>query len=150
MPTKGAHRALLLFHHIRSSKKIRDIHAWSEELDLQGLLHIGYPGVLLVCDRRHADTSLVPEYVRRIKRLPWQSCELRSMERVEHPASLDALHSTLSTYSTPTSLLRRSGLVQLDRLKDITAFTREADRICIGMGLPPAWEALYRNAMLAS
>ncbi|WFD21317.1 hypothetical protein MCAP1_003578 [Malassezia caprae] len=122
----AAHRALLAFHHILSTKKIRTLHAWSQELELQGLVKIGYPGVLLVADRAPCE-SRVAEYVRRSKRLPWQTCEVRALAAVPPGAPLDGLAHALHTLAVPASVSRRSGLVQLERLKDISAYLRAAD-----------------------
>ena len=53
---------MLLFHHIRMAKKISAFHKWSEDLELQGLLKIGYPGLCLITDRTDAP-SQVPEFL---------------------------------------------------------------------------------------
>ncbi|WFD24850.1 hypothetical protein MEQU1_003556 [Malassezia equina] len=145
----ASHRALLAFHHILSSKKIKTLHAWSQELELQGLLKVGYPGMLLVADRAPTSTR-VPEYVRRIKRLPWQSCEVRAYGPVPLP-TLDGLTHALHTLAVPASVSRRSGLVQLERMKDLSAFMQAAD----AAAPPPfhgtlSWAAFYRQAWRAS
>ena len=40
---RGAHRAVMTFHHILSSKKISTLHAWATDLELMGLIKTGYP-----------------------------------------------------------------------------------------------------------
>jgi len=142
----AAHRALLAFHHILSTKKIRTLHAWSQELELQGLVKIGYPGVLLVADRTPCATR-VPEYVRRIKRLPWQTCEVRALSAVPPGAPLDGLAHALHTLAVPASISRRSGLVQLERLKDIGAYLRASDAAAPPPDGALSWAAFYRQAM---
>lgn len=154
----GPYRALLLFHHIRMPKKISAFHKWSEELELQGLLKVGYPGLCLITDRSDVP-SLVPEFIRRVKRLSWYTCELREHGHID-ARSIDALHYALLTHDTPTSLSRRSGIVQLERLKEVSAYLQVADdsmhttkeaKKKQTIQAPPAslssWLSFYRNAM---
>jgi len=145
-----AHRALLAFHHILSAKKIRTLHAWSQELELHGLVKIGYPGVLLVADRAPC-ASRVPEYVRRIKRLPWQTCEVRAFGAVPPPAApaLEGLAHALRTLAVPASVSRRSGLVQLERLKDMSAYLHAADAATPLPHGALSWAAFFQQAMRA-
>ncbi|AXA49335.1 uncharacterized protein MRET_1365 [Malassezia restricta] len=140
----GPYRAMLLFHHIRMAKKISAFHKWSEDLELQGLLKIGYPGLCLITDR--TDTpSQVPEFIRRVKRLSWFTCELREHGPIDVQA-VEALSHALETHATPTSVSRRSGIVQLERLKEVPAFLHAADH-----ALPSAreavWASFYQAAM---
>lgn len=146
MRGSGAHRALMTFHHILSAKKKTTLHAWSAELGLQGLLKVGYPGMLLVADRAPC-ASAVPEFVKRVKRLPWQTCEVRVLEPVpEADNLLDALHAALRAPAHGASISRRSGLVQLDMLKQVTPLLRAADAP-LPATIPGPWEAFYRSAM---
>ncbi|WFD28803.1 hypothetical protein MNAN1_003818 [Malassezia nana] len=143
------HRALLAFHHILSTKKIKTLHAWSRELQLQGVMKVGYPGMLLVADRAAVPTNVL-EYVHRVKRLPWQSCEVRALGALPLPGTpmLDGLAHALHTLALPASVSRRSGLVQLERLKDFGAYMDAADA---AMSEPwprvaLSWSAFYRRA----
>ncbi|KAG6550421.1 hypothetical protein Mapa_008384 [Marchantia paleacea] len=69
-------RTLIWFHHIKSSKKKRDIKEWGAELNLGGYCKPGFPGVLIF----EGDAENVAEYVRRIKRLRWQHLQIRGQE----------------------------------------------------------------------
>ena len=154
-PRRGhdtAQRALMAFHHIRSSKKISTLHAWAHELTLQGILKIGWPGVVLVADRAMDGRTNVAEYVRRIKRLPWHTCELRAIEPLACAAQLQGLHAALHAPAQASRFTRRSGLVQLDSLKPITPLLRDADAQHAGVHHGAAcddasWEAFYRAAL---
>ncbi|WFC96294.1 hypothetical protein MBRA1_002951 [Malassezia brasiliensis] len=156
-PRRGhdmAQRALMAFHHILSSKKISTLHAWAHELKLQGILKTGWPGIVLVADRAMDGRTNVAEYVRRIKRLPWQTCELRAIEPLAYEAQLQGLHAALHAPAQASRFTRRSGLVQLDSLKPITALLRDADaqRAAVHRGAArddASWEAFYRAAMWA-
>ncbi|KAH7102433.1 hypothetical protein BKA62DRAFT_103421 [Auriculariales sp. MPI-PUGE-AT-0066] len=86
----GHRRALLFMHHILSSKKRATIRDEARALGLVGLVKVGYPGVLIV--QGHA-TNVV-EYVSRIKKLRWQSCELKLTGSDELPS--DQLAQTFS------------------------------------------------------
>lgn len=145
MPS-GAARALMVFHHIRSAKKIRTLHAWSAELDLHGIVKVGYPGLLLVCDRVPVSASHVDEFVRRVKRLPWQSCEARAVAPVSDPREIEAFAHALASHAATSSVSRKSGLAQLDRLRDVTPIMRGADAHLQARAGAPAWEAFYRMA----
>ncbi|WFD04263.1 hypothetical protein MOBT1_002968 [Malassezia obtusa] len=154
-PSRGhdaAQRALMAFHHILSSKKISTLHAWAQELGLQGILKTGYPGVVLVADRAPDAQTNVAEYVRRIKRLPWQTCELRLLEPVSCRGVLHGLQAALHAPSQASRHSRRSGLVEFDTLKTITPLLRDADarHAAEHRGAPcdaGAWEPFYRRAM---
>lgn len=140
----GPYRALLLFHHIRMPKKIAAFHKWSEELELQGILKIGYPGLCLITDRTTRQ-SLVPEFIRRVKRLSWYTCELRHHGPID-PRAVPALSHALTACSTPTSVSRRSEIVQLERLKEVSTFLRAADA-ALPPKCEPVWAPFYQEAM---
>lgn len=146
-----AQRALMAFHHILSSKKISTMHAWAQELHLQGILKTGYPGVALLVDRAPNADGNVAEYVRRVKRLPWQTCELRLLEPVACPAMLESLHAAVHGPAQTSRMSRRSGLVELDTLKTITPLLRDADerhaKAHAATQCGDAWEPFYRRAM---
>ncbi|WFD32757.1 hypothetical protein MSPP1_003808 [Malassezia sp. CBS 17886] len=114
-------RAVMTFHHILSTKKIASLHAWAAELGVLGIIKVGHPGVLLLADGR-VEHAGVREYVRRVKRLPWQTCQLRAMDAVPAPPALDALREVLAGAKST-----RAPLLQLDRLKAIAPVLRCAD-----------------------
>lgn len=161
---RGAHRAVMTFHHILSSKKISTLHAWATDLELMGLIKTGYPGLLLLVDRAHGGASSVSEYTRRVKRLPWQTCELRTLEPVPDiigdarcgaPAMLGGLEEVLAGASgAGRRMSRRSGLVELERVKDIAPVLRKADAAAMQRAKAAAeprpahgWELFYSQAM---
>ncbi|EPQ28924.1 uncharacterized protein PFL1_03724 [Pseudozyma flocculosa PF-1] len=80
-------RTVMSFHHILSRTKMATLHGWARELRLCGILKVGYPGVLVcagppvvdgAASQAPADDA-VAEYVRRIKRLRWQTCTLKAI-----------------------------------------------------------------------
>lgn len=161
---RGAHRAVMTFHHILSSKKISTLHAWATDLELMGLIKTGYPGLLLLVDRAHGGASSVSEYTRGVKRLPWQTCELRTLEPVPDiigdarcgaPAMLGGLEEVLAGASgAGRRMSRRSGLVELERVKDIAPVLRKADAAAMQRAMAAAeprpahgWELFYSQAM---
>lgn len=146
-------RALMIFHHILSSRKIASLQSWSRELGLCGLIKTGYPGIVLV-----AGNQEVPEYVRRVKRLRWQTCSLKALEDVDGPASMAHLHKALGTGEARNG----HGLLQLDDMKSITALLRRADAAAAGTCTPTPppsaqkastgpgeWERFYSAGMKA-
>ncbi|KAL3678670.1 hypothetical protein R1sor_021626 [Riccia sorocarpa] len=81
-------RKLIWFHHIKSSKKKRDIKEWGAELKLGGYCKPGFPGVLIF----EGEAKNAAEYLRRIKRLKWQHLQVRGQEE-ESVASGEDLDS---------------------------------------------------------
>ncbi|WFD08595.1 hypothetical protein MVES1_003971 [Malassezia vespertilionis] len=148
-----AQRAVMTFHHILSARKITQLHAWSGELGLQGIIKVGYPGLLLLADRPERAASHVAEYVRRVKRMRWQTCELRILEDAPSVPALCALQNALAG-ARNSHTARRSALAHLDTLKQIAPILRDADyagaqRMQEDVDTPrfDSWEAFYRRAM---
>ncbi|KAL2609849.1 hypothetical protein R1flu_028422 [Riccia fluitans] len=78
-------RKLIWFHHIKSSKKKRDVKEWGTELKLGGYCKPGFPGVLIF----EGESKNAAEYVRRIKRLKWQHLQVRGQEEESVPLGED-------------------------------------------------------------
>ncbi|WFD34193.1 hypothetical protein MCUN1_001030 [Malassezia cuniculi] len=152
-------RAMMTFHHILSSRKIDTLHAWATELRVLGLMKTGYPGILVLADRVPTNETQVHEYVRRVKRLPWQTCELRAMEAVPGAvgsknvgavASVNAFADALSSVSSG-SASRRSGLAEFERIKDISPVLRAADMALAREQRPDGgWEEFYTAQLFQS
>lgn len=158
-----AERALMSFHHILSGQKISTLHAWAGELQLQGIIKTGYPGLLLLADRAPTEQSCVAEYVRRVKRMPWQTCELRALEAVPRrdgdKSGLDgmllvSLGRAINVADGGNRLSRRSMLADIERMRDIAPALRHADHLCAASmprrhpERPPwGWERFYSEAM---
>lgn len=149
-------RAMMTFHHVLSSRKIATLHAWASELAVLGLMKTGYPGILVLADKVPTKSTNVSEYVRRVKRLPWQTCELRSLEAV--PASVgdravgaDASVEKLAAALSPAAAggaARRSGLAEFERIKDIAPTLRAADMALSARVRPSGgWEEFYSAVM---
>ncbi|KAN0063237.1 hypothetical protein ACQY0O_004401 [Thecaphora frezii] len=181
----SAKRALMAFHHILSSHKIAALHEWSWQLRLCGIVKVGYPGILLCtgpaspldeAGQKLGALDPVTEYVKRIKRLRWQTCTLKALGDVPAPETadstkptsaqdpLEALRTALSEYEDgPQSARgqRFKGLLQVDSMKEITAVLRAADQLA-AVGRPGSggskhgwpkgaamgcWETFYSEAM---
>ena len=148
-------RAMMTFHHILSSRKIATLHQWAHELDVIGLMKTGYPGILVLTDKVPTRVTSVQEYVRRVKRLPWQTCDLRAIEEVPAcvggrsvgtPAMIGALAAALAP-AAAAGAARRSGLAQFDRIKDISPVLRAADAPLAGTRPHCGWEEFYSTVM---
>ncbi len=88
-------RAVVWFHHIKSSKKKASIAAWSSELNTRGFAKPGYPGVLFV----EGEKGDVDELLRRMRAQRWKAMAVRAEEWGEVP-----LHSSLheaALYKSP-------------------------------------------------
>jgi hypothetical protein len=87
-------RAVVWFHHIKSSKKKASIAAWSGELSLRGFAKPGYPGVLFA-EGAQGD---VEEILRRMRSQRWKAMAVRAEEWSEVPHGESALgHAQYTT-----------------------------------------------------
>ncbi|KAF3209448.1 RWD domain containing [Orbilia oligospora] len=66
-------RVFFMFHHIRSKLKRKAIRTMAESMDIRGVCKPGYPGFLYV----EGEDSSIRLYVKEIKRMKWQSVEIR-------------------------------------------------------------------------
>ncbi|GAA93596.1 uncharacterized protein L969DRAFT_64578 [Mixia osmundae IAM 14324] len=71
-------------HHLKSTIKRKDIHAFSSELGLWTIARPGYPGVI-VSEGKQEDLD---EFIRRIKAMQWKALTVRYDE--VHTVALDA------------------------------------------------------------
>ncbi|KAK6530847.1 RWD domain containing [Arthrobotrys megalospora] len=70
-------RVFFMFHHIRSKIKRKSIRTLAESMDIRGVCKHGYPGFLYV----EGEESSIKTYVKEIKRMKWQSVEVRRREQ---------------------------------------------------------------------
>eukprot|EP01134_Creolimax_fragrantissima_P006565 CFRG6565T1 len=80
-------RQWILFHHVYSKSKRRDIVSWANDLDLKGFLKSGKPGVVCVEGRE----SMVRELLIRIGRLNWQQMTRKGCESIKMNNDSDGL-----------------------------------------------------------
>lgn len=73
-------RAILWSHHLKAPSKLKDFNNWCPELDLWGILLVGWPGYLCF----EGPTEAVDEMIRRVKRLQWHAIQLRLEEKWEY------------------------------------------------------------------
>ncbi|PWN54074.1 hypothetical protein IE53DRAFT_383371 [Violaceomyces palustris] len=69
-------RVIFWTHHLKATSKRKDMAAWCSELDLWGIVKLGYPGFLCF----EGTSSDVDEMVRRIKSLQWHALSVRYHE----------------------------------------------------------------------
>ncbi|KAK6530214.1 RWD domain containing [Orbilia ellipsospora] len=110
-------RAFFMFHHIRARRKRDAIRSLAESMDIRGVCKHGYPGFLYV---EGEDTS-IQAYIKEIKRMKWQSVEVRRKETANLPnktpidAEFTRLAGPLTIIEVETSkemseILRTAGL----------------------------------------
>ena len=66
-----------MFHHIRSKVKRKSIRTLAESMDIRGVCKHGYPGFLYV----EGEDLSIQAYAKEIKRMKWQSVEVRRREQ---------------------------------------------------------------------
>ncbi|PWZ02609.1 hypothetical protein BCV70DRAFT_196851 [Testicularia cyperi] len=67
-------RALFWSHHLKAPSKLKDFNNWCPELQIWGVLRVGWPGYLCF----EGPSSSVDEMIRRVKSLQWHAIQLRS------------------------------------------------------------------------
>jgi len=92
-------RAVVWFHHIKSSKKKASIASWSAELNTRGFAKPGYPGVLYA----EGEKGDVDELLHRMRAQRWKAMAVRAEEWQELPpgeqVSTSALYNAHSGWS---------------------------------------------------
>ncbi|KAF3922407.1 hypothetical protein AA313_de0204380 [Arthrobotrys entomopaga] len=117
-------RAFFMFHHIRARRKREAIRSLAESMDLRGVCKHGYPGFLYVEGK---DTS-IQAYIKEIKRMRWQSVEVRRKETTDFPdkSSTDAKVTRLSGPSTVIEVESSKEMSQILRTAGLGDFLHKA------------------------
>ncbi|KAF3940451.1 hypothetical protein ABW19_dt0204914 [Dactylella cylindrospora] len=120
-------RVFLMFHHIRARRKRELIRSLAESMKITGVCKHGYPGFLYV----EGEESSIRLYVKEIKRMKWQSVEVRRKE--------EQVMDELISIEDARKLRGPFGVVEVDNSKDMSEILRAA-------GL----EEFLRKAMVGS
>ncbi|KAJ6257268.1 hypothetical protein Dda_8157 [Drechslerella dactyloides] len=114
MPTTWT-KVLFLFHHIRSRHKRELIRSLAEQLRITGICKPGLPGLLYV----EGEDAALQAYIKRIKRMRWQSVEVRRKETEtldDRPSSLDKARKLAGPF----------GVIEVDSSKAMSERLRSA------------------------
>ncbi|KAK6500257.1 RWD domain containing [Arthrobotrys musiformis] len=116
-------RVFFMFHHIRSKIKRKSIRTMAESMDIRGVCKPGYPGFLYV----EGEDSAIRTYVKEIKRMKWQSVEVRRNVQETIP---DAVWETNKLNKSCKSQTGRLGgpftVVEVETSAEMSRILREA------------------------
>ncbi|KAK6358965.1 RWD domain containing [Orbilia brochopaga] len=108
-------RVFFMFHHIRARRKRQLIQTLAEELRLRGVCKHGYPGFLYV----EGEDPSVQAYIKEIKRMRWQSVEVRRKEQ-------EAVDGTVSSLGKVRMMDGPFGVAEVDSSKAMSEMLRAA------------------------
>ncbi|EPS36186.1 hypothetical protein H072_10323 [Dactylellina haptotyla CBS 200.50] len=109
-------RVFFMFHHIRARRKREHIRALAELMSIRGVCKHGYPGFLYV----EGEDVSIQKYLKEIKRMKWQSVEVRRKEQQE-------LRDTDCTIDRKVQRLQGPfTVVEVDTSKELSEILRTA------------------------